>query len=77
MVNGKFLNAKKGEKDGRAWYRMEVLAEDVNGGYHSKSEFCSETAFMQSNSLVPLQDCKVAMGINDKGFWIINAIKGE
>lgn len=78
MFNGKFIgcNSIVSKKDGAEYYQLEVIATTVDGGAKVLQSFCTRQAYDSALGLTPMQDCKIACGVTNKGHITICGIKG-
>lgn len=78
MFNGKFISCDSvvSKKDGTEYYRVEVIATTIDGGARVLKSFCTRQAYDSALNLAPMQDCKVACGVDSKAHITICGIKG-
>lgn len=77
MFSAKFISVRDGvSKNGNRYFQIELIADTLDGGAKVVSTFCSESAFNNCQGFKPMQDVKVACGVNANGYITINAVKG-
>lgn len=77
MFTAKFISVNRGrsKESGIPWFRVEMIADTVNGNNKVLQAFCTENAYNGCASLKSMQDVKVGVGVNDNGYLVINVIK--
>lgn len=79
MFGARFISVDKGvSKNGNEWFRVSLIADtNVPGKCAILQGFCTEQAYNHGLLLPSDSRCKVACCVNEKGYIVINAIKGE
>lgn len=77
MFNAKFISRGSGvsSKSGKPWFRLELIADTVDGGSKVLQTFCTKSAFDGASALQSMADCRCACGVTEKGFLTVNAVK--
>lgn len=77
MYNAKFISAVTGtsKNTGADWYRLDLVAQTVDGGNTNQTNFVSSRVYRDALGLAPFDDVVISVGVSSSGHFEIAGIK--
>lgn len=78
MFSAKFISRHCGisSKTDLPYYQLELIATTLDNGAKVLKTFCTESAYESAAAFSPMEDIKVACGVNNTGHLTVACVKG-